>query len=282
MLKIVSLFVVIAAAFPVMAQDVSNQFQYNELLLRGNFKGLEEHLKAWKKAEPKNPELYVGYFNYYVRRNLTFKQELIQEGGRTFLANRPQYNEADVYTGIALLDKGIALAPQRIDMRWGKIELLMEIRDYKAASEAIIAVLEVSKKTKGRWLKRDTPVKNGEEYVLEYLIRFYGAMVDAASDASLSSLQKCGDVQIALYPKDVVGYNFAALACMLSMRADDALPYLLKAESLDGSDYLILLNLGRVYRMLSQKENAVKYFKQVIAKGDAMQRQAAQEMLNEM
>ena len=69
---------------------------------------------------------------------------------------------------------------------------------------------------------------------------------------------------------------------MLSMSADDALPYLLKAESLDGSDYLILLNLGRVYRMLSQKENAVKYFKQVIAKGDAMQRQAAQEMLNEM
>jgi tetratricopeptide (TPR) repeat protein len=269
-----------AAAFPLMAQNGGNQSRYLELLRNGDFKGLEQHLKNWEHAEPENPELYIGYFNYYVRRNLEYKQDLIKEGRRMFMGNRPIYQKDDVYKGIEFLDKGIALAPKRIDMRWGKIEMLMEISDYNAASDAIITVLTISKKTKGRWFKGNTSVKDGEKYVLEYLMRFYRTLADIISFDAYSALQKCSDVLIALYPKNIDGYNFAALACMFSQRAEDALPYLLKAETLDKNDCIILLNIGRTYKMLSQKENAAKYFKRVISKGNSEERRVAEKMLN--
>jgi hypothetical protein len=67
MKKILGLLIVFFIVHFGFGQDYQAEFQ-KYIQLNDTTKQLEE-LKEWKKANPKDPELFVGYFNYHIMKS---------------------------------------------------------------------------------------------------------------------------------------------------------------------------------------------------------------------
>ena len=63
MKKSIVLFFILLVSFRIFADYKS---EYDNLLSARNLEGIAALLPKWEKAEPKNPELYIAYFNYYL------------------------------------------------------------------------------------------------------------------------------------------------------------------------------------------------------------------------
>ena len=92
-------------------------------------------LTKWKSENPNDAELYTSYFNYHFMKsrqeilvmstnepngeNLVLKDSLNQTAG--FLGSEIHYDQTEFNKGLNIIDKGIELYPDRLDMRFGKI-----------------------------------------------------------------------------------------------------------------------------------------------------------------
>lgn len=255
--------------------------EYLKLLKAEKFDKLDAYLSDWEKKEPKDPELYIARFNYYVNRKKHNGTGVITHAGETFMAARTLYDPADIRTGLSYLDKGLKIAPGRIDMHWGKIAILLENDNYAGVKNEICTVLDKTKANNGKWiLSGDTPVSGGEDYIFDYLIQFYGGYLEHSDEECLGYLKTCAEKQVKLFPKNIYGHNFLGLAYLYSDKPKDALRAFSAAEKLDDNDCIIKLNIARAYAQLKDAVNTERYCNIVIKNGDNRQGQAARQILD--
>jgi tetratricopeptide (TPR) repeat protein len=279
------LFLVVILQFCLLNVFADGKYQekYLELLRDGNFDALKLLLEEWEKAEPKNPEMFIGYFNYYVNSGAEKVTEVFSDGGRQFMGSRTRYNNEDVYKGIQYLDRGLAAAPDRLDMYWGKIEILMAINDFAKAGDTLYDLIGLSPKHNNKWrLANNQPVQNGREYFLDYINRYFTRCTDQNTEDSMNAAKRCSEREIEVYPKSTYGYNNLAVYYVYSDKIQDALNTLLKAETVNGKDGIILLNIGRMYIELDNKAKAREYFNKVLKIGTPQEKQGAEYFLGQL
>jgi tetratricopeptide (TPR) repeat protein len=244
-------------------------------------------LEKWEKTEPANPEVYIAYFNYYC--NLDAKESVAtgeMPDGSYGLYSTWEYNKNNVYEGIKYLDKALPLLPNRLDMYWGKMEALLAIEDYKAAGETLSALIEISPEYNDSWaLGGGRPVNDGEvdgeRYFLDYINRYYSAFLNEPSGEAANALTSCAGRQIKTYPESTYAYNMLAVYYIYQNSYETALEYLLMAEKADGSDCIVLLNIGRLYAETGNNAEAKAYLNKVITAGDAEEQDTARYYLDE-
>jgi tetratricopeptide (TPR) repeat protein len=279
------LFLVVILQFCLLNVFADGKYheKYLELLQAGNFDELKLLLAEWEKAEPKNPEMFIGYFNYYVRSGAENVTEVFSDGGRQFLGSRIQYNNENVYTGIQYLDRGLAAAPDRLDMYWGKIEMLMEINDFAKAGDTLYDLIGLSPKYNKKWrLANNRSVPDGKEYFLEYINRYFTRCTDKNTEDSMNVAKRCSEREIEVYPKNTYGYNNLAIYYVYSDNTQEALKTLLRAETVNGKDCIILLNIGRLYIGLDNKDKAREYFNKVLKIGTPEEKRGAEYFLGQL
>src|SRR5688572_1814493 len=66
-ITITTAFILTALIAP--GQDYAKQFK--DLSTKKDTSGQAKVLNAWAVASPKDPELFIAYFNYYVRKSMT-------------------------------------------------------------------------------------------------------------------------------------------------------------------------------------------------------------------
>jgi tetratricopeptide (TPR) repeat protein len=204
---------------------------------------LYKHLQKWEKKEPYNPEMFIAFFNYYA-----FKDS-------------PQDNNADILKAVDYLDRGLSIAPNRLDMRFGKIYTLTDNKYYIEAGNELYTTLEMSKKINNDWLWADNgKVEDGEAYFLNGISRYYDSWLGAQTEESLEQTKRCAEKQIELYPETRTSPYFN-LAVYYSIKEQDqvSLQYLFQAETVNPNDCLILANIGRTYTAMNDKEKAREY-----------------------
>jgi predicted Zn-dependent protease len=269
---------VLAACGSYPAAPENYREQYLELFENGRLHELPDLLEKWEKSEPENPEVYIGYFNYYC--NLDASESTVMgemPDGRYGLYAKLEYNKNNVYKGITYLDKGLSYAPNRLDMYWGKIELLFEIEDVKAAGDALAALIEISPNYNNSWvLGGGRTVRDGEAYFLNYLNRYYSIFLNDPQGEAANAILNCATRQIKIYPENTYAYNVLAVYYIDQNDFETALGHLLAAEKADGTDCIVLLNIGRLYAELQNNTAAKEYFDKVIEIGDADEQDAAQ------
>jgi tetratricopeptide (TPR) repeat protein len=269
-------FVLAACGSSPVAQENYRE-QYRELLENRRFDELPDLLEKWERSEPENPEVYIGYFNYHCNLGASESAAMGEmPDGSYGVYTKREYNKRNVYEGITYLDKGLSYAPNRLDMYWGKIELLFEIEDFKAAGETLAALIEISPNYNDSWvLGGGRMVDDGEAYFLDYVNRYYGILLDASSDEAATALINGATQQIKSYPENTFAYNVLAVHYIYQEDFETALGYLRAAEKVDGTDCIILLNIGRLYAELQDGDAAKEYFDKVIKIGDADEQDAA-------
>jgi tetratricopeptide (TPR) repeat protein len=255
-----------------------DQSRYEELLKRGQYEELEAHLNEWETRDPENPELYIGWFNYYLNlgrsSGIALEQRSDAPEGTSmalsdpetgeivgYMFERTSYDPEMISLAISYLNRGLELAPDRLDMHFGKIHILQEIGDFGTESEALVAALETSVRIENAWYWSNyEKVDEGRRFLLNNIQDYYQAWFSDGSDAAVQAIRRAAGRQMELYPSHPYAYNNLAISYLIRNELNEALPLLLSAETLDPQDYIIINNIARVYYNLGDWENARGYF----------------------
>ena len=279
--------------------DKKYQETYTDLFNAGKYDELFNHLQLWENREPENPEMFIAYFNYFIARDKFSGVSIDTErkgSGPTmeitdsqsgeivgYLNDSVQYNTEDILTAVGYLDRGLGITPNRLDMRFGKIHILNEIGYYKMAGDELFAALEISKKINNNWLwSGNEEIENGESFFINSIQDYYSLWLSTAKEEAFAQIKLCTEKQIELYPEYIQAYNVLAIYYLVNRQFQEGLRYLLQAEKIDPNDCIVLVNIGRTYLNMNNKEKAEEYFKRVLEIGNEQDRQYAQYFLNQL
>lgn len=259
---------------------------YERLLKEGKLEELSALLAAWEREDSRNPEVYIAYFNYYLRTGMHsgISIDAYLKDPRNELALRdPKTNEIAGYIndgtwyekeacdrGLEYLNRGLALAPDRLDMHFGQIHVLGQIGEYGLGSERLIELLRRSRVNGNKWLwsNGESVTEDGEAMLLDSVNDYYGLWLRVRTADSLKAAEAASAEQVRLYPRSLYGYNIMGVVNGIRGNLGEALGWYLKAEELDGKDYIVLNNIAYCYEQLSEIDNAIGYYRKMEALGN--------------
>ena len=298
MKKSIVLFFILLVSFRIFADYKS---EYDNLLSARNLEGIAALLPKWEKAEPKNPELYIAYFNYYLLKGQrsthsldTYKKDnsnslaLVDQKTNKiagYLNNNIWYEKEDVDKALSYLEKGLKFGKNRLDMYFGRIHILGEIGEYEKQSQKIIEVLKLGKQINHKWLwsmNEVIPSSKSEHFFLISINEYYKALLQKSEPKTFLAAEKACVAQLKLYPKDVEVHNYLALAYIGQGKIQEALNVLLKADKLAKEDYTILFNMASCYETLKQYDKAKECYLRIKKNPDKQVQDMADQKLSEL
>jgi tetratricopeptide (TPR) repeat protein len=285
-LAFIVLFISRNGIMELTAQSNSTDYKriYMDLLNDNRLDELFTLLQKWETAENENPEMYIAWFNYYIRLGSSSGIAMGRmEDGRYGIYDQKNYLEENVYKGIEYLDKGLVYSKNRLDMYFGKISILNQINDYQKAGEEVIKLLQLSSEIKNVWLwTNNVSVADGEHVFVNSLGDYYGVWINAGTEISLEQLKICTTNQIELYPQYIGAYNYLSIYYLINNDYNIAIQYLEKALTINGNDCVILINLGRAYISIGNNTKAKECFNKVLLVGNEDDKEYAQLYLNRL
>lgn len=257
--------------------------EFNALAQKKDTIAQEAMLKKWEKNGSNDPDFYVAAFNYHFFRarkevlrlgnDPSGKESLALEDkeGNTagYLGSSITYDDAEVKKAIRYIDKGISKFPDRLDLRFGKIFLLGETKDYGPFTKDIVAVIGHSAKIKNSWMwKKGKPLDDPEEFMLASVQDYVVTLYNTGDDTLLNNMLEIATAVLQYYPDHVESLSNASIVHMIREEPKKALELLLRAEKLEPKDAVVLGNIAQAYVMSGDKVNALKYYEMVIAFGN--------------
>ncbi len=272
---------------------------YLDLMDREEYEDLSALLEDWEKDFPKDPEMFIAWFNYYLNRNVSSGMSLQENPPPSgehlaitdpdtgeimgYMCDSTTYDPEDTGMAIARLNRGLALAPDRLDMHFGKIHILQEIGDYATEAEALMACLSRSAENGNAWLwSRNEPLEEGFSFLVNNIQDYYSLWLNVGSDETLDALKEVSSLQMDLYPDHVYAYNNIAFSFLLRGSLEEGLAYLLQAEELNPDDVIVLNNIALCYVNLDDRESARRYFERLLDYPDEVERAYVEERLKNL
>ena len=292
---IVALFLFIGLFQSINGQDFKAQF--TEQFNKKDFEKQEKILQTWEKTNPKDPELYVSYFNFYFNksRNETLslttkpisKESIVltkenDDKAVAYIGSQVSFDKKNFDKGISYIDKGIEKFPNRLDMRFGKIYTIGQIEDYKTFTSEIVKTIDYSNVNKNQWIwidnkSLDEPKKFMLNAVQDYIVQLFDA-----GDEYVGNIKTIAETVLKHYPDSVENLSNLAIYYLITKDFDNALVPLLKAEKIAPTDFIVLNNIAFCYYNKGDKTNAVKYYNLVVKYGDEGAKAQAKEKLTEL
>lgn len=273
---------IILLAFGLMFPMVYSQnflSEFEKYHKENNLEKQEEILQKWEQNSPKDAELFTSFFNYYVSKARSEKVALSKEkidskdaveierkedGEIAYLGTKIFFDEEILGKGIAKIDEGIKLFPNRLDMRFGKIYILGQNRNWKNFTNEIIKVVEQSAKNKNAWTwTNNQPLKNAKERMLSSIQDYQVQLYNTENDELLVNMWEIADAVLKYYPNDIRSYNNKAMSYIILGEYDKGLEILLKAEKIAPNDEIVLSNIARVYELKGEKQKEEIYRKKI-------------------
>lgn len=275
----------------------NNYFEQFRICLEENDTLQQKYiLKDWEKFNDKDPELYTAYINHYYTKAKTIYLSLEDTptheeslkvtdslGNVKHLNERIAFNHQVVDQGLAYIDKGILLFPNRLDMRFGKIYVLKKVGRYNEFTQEVIKAINHSDVIKNQWTWADNkPVPNAKNYFLSSIQNYVLDLYDTQNDDLLDNMKMISETVLRYYPAHVESYSNIAVVFLHKKDPDKALKYLLIAEQMNSKDTIILSNIAKAYVMKGDKPNAIKYYELVKKYGDSDMQNFANEQITEL
>ncbi len=281
-------------SFSIHAQNYYEQF--HNYFQNGTEKEQLDVLTEWENKAPNDAELYTCLFNFYFQKS---KDEIVVlNSGQPpkdeevlilrdstnnvagFIGSKINYDESTLKQAFESIDKGIKLFPNRLDMRFGKIYALGQIKDWNNFTKEIIKTIHYSAQNKNKWTwtynqERD----NGEDFFLTCLQDYQNQLYSTMDDALLSNMQDIAQAVLKHYPTHVESLSNMSIGYLVSKQYDKALVPLLKAEEINPNDYIVLSNIAYAYKEMGETEKAIRYYSMVLQLGDEQLKEQAEQAL---
>ena len=278
----------------------TNKQLFNDLVSKKDTVGQLQLLEKWEKTDKDDPELFVAYFNYFVRKS---KKEILTLGQNpkgedvlqimdqdttkkepvAFMYGDTYYDPDLLSKGFDWINKGIEKHPNRLDMRFGKIYMFGQLEEYEKFTTEIIKTIDYSSVNKNKWTWADSkPLDDPKEFMLSSIQNYQLQLYNTENDDLLDNMKRIAETVLKYYPDHVESLSNISIVFMLKKQYEKALEPLLKAEKLNPKDYIVLSNIAQAYKLKGDKKNAIKYYELTLKHGDDQAKKYAQGQIDEL
>ena len=250
---------------------------FTRAMQKGDTTNMRVILEKWEKVSPEDPELATSYFNYYnllsQNSSLYLSTDSTSDGDQFLLADstgkrvgslseKTSYSDSYINKGLVIIDKAIIKFPDRLDMRFGKIYVLGQLKRWADFTTEIIKAVNRSAINKNKWKwTENKPYAGGEKAFLGSLQGYQNDLYNTQNDSLLTNMQDIAQAVLKYYPNDVQSLSNISIGYIVNNKCEKALTYLLRAEKIAPHDPVILSNLSAAYVKMGNKEKAAEYFK---------------------
>lgn len=299
-IKMKSIFLILLLTFslPGKAQNFKEQF-FNYLKKKDTTEA-KKVATLWEAQQPNDAELYVAWFNYYT---LTSMKEVVR------LENKPQgdqyltitdkdttkkepvgymfsemvYVPSILNKGFHYIDIGIQKFPLRLDMRFGKIYILGQTKDYATFTQNIITTINYASTIKNKWTwTNNEPLKDSEKFLLDAVQDYSVQLYQTGDDSLLSNMSEIAEAVLKYYPNHVQSLSNLSISYMVRGDFDRALEPLIKASKVAPKDPIVLSNIAYCYYQKGDKPKATEYYKLTAKYGEGEVQDFANQRLLEL
>ena len=251
-------------------------------------------LEQWEAEYPEDPELFTSYFNYYFFKarteELLFEDDISSEKvyvrryGESLedknLVSNIYYDSTAIIRAFEKIDEGISLHPNRLDMRFGKIFALGQLKDWEAFASTIIQTIEYSAENDNNWIwSNDEVYEGGEEAFLAEVIFYQTVLYNTGNDDLLIHMALIGEAILQYYP-DNVENQLNLPMIYYSVRAFDRGINLLSEQIKENpDDYLLLGKIAEGYKFKEDYEQAIEYYSKMMELGDERAKEYANQQI---
>lgn len=292
----------LAITFVALATGTLNAQQewfdkYKKLLNDGDTIALKDCICRWEKAEPNSPDVIAAWYNYYVKRAMeevlslsTVKpadgeQYLELQNDTTketagYLYGQTEYNDKLMQAAYAKIDEGIRKYPDRIDLPFGKVHMLLKQGLYDDALSQLSKVIERSKTNRNQWLwTLNKPFADGKEFLIDTMQDYFNQLLDINDNKPAYELN---EMVLAAYPEDIrFRSNKASLLAMKGNYAE-ALPLFASIHKDAPEDDIVAFNLAICYEKTGDKKNAIANYQPLANSKNADIATAARQALRSL
>jgi tetratricopeptide (TPR) repeat protein len=270
--------------------------EFDKVFKENDTAGQRKLLHNWQKANPRDAELFIAWFNYYF---FSSRKEVIALTDSTnepaslaitdssglqvgYLTEDFDYDSNALDKAFRCIDTGINTWPARLDMRLGKIYALGHIQRYEAYTNEIVNTIEAASQLKNKWVwTNNQPLEDPERFLLgtiqNYVVQLYNA-----GDDQLNRMRRIAQAILKYYPKHVESLSNLAITYGVQGDYEKALDALLQAEKIMPRDVIVLNNIATMYERKGDKLNAIRYFELTAKHGDEETKNAAVKKLKEL
>ncbi len=275
------------------SQDFAQQFK--TLSAKKDTAGQAKILSDWAVASPNDPELFIAYFNYYVRKSMSEvisldstqkdNQALVVTDTGTgkpvaYLNASTRYESDILQKGFDFIDRGLALHPARLDMRFGKIYMLGKAENYPAFTSEIVAAIDYGIEINNVWLwEKGKPLEDPKVFFLRALQDYIMTLYNTGQDDLLPNMREISEAVLSHYPDHVESLSNIALTYLITGAYENALSYLSKAEQLAPQDIIVLNNIAEACKRKGDKQNAIVYYEKIIRYGNKEEKEDARQRI---
>lgn len=225
-------------------------------------------IEDWQRLYPNDAEIYSLRANlafmYAYQSLVALETELPHNVGQYFtvkdkddttkiagyMFSKIVLDEEKINQTIDILTEGISKFPDRMDLRKGKISILVEAKMWDALAADVIDVIRHSSVNKNRWrTSLDQKVQDGYYDMFETVQSNFGILVDYDE---LELAEEIVDAALKYYPKDPVFLSDKAAFHYFRGDLESALKLYKKASKADPSDMLIKQNIEILEYQLKQ------------------------------
>ena len=297
MKKIIFIF----AGFLLLLNQMKSQTlpeQFNDLMSKNDTIAQLKFLEKWEQTDKNDPELYISYFNFYYNRSMKkiVRIEKTPRGKNSYpildsLTKKPvgyMYNDIIINPevigkGLRYIDSGIEKFPSRLDMRFGKVYVFGEMKEYDNFTREIISAIDYSRVINNSWLWKDNkPPDEPMNFMLSNIQSYQVQLYNTGKDSLLWDMLLIAKEVLKYYPDNMESLSNLAIVYMLQKEYENAIEILLKAEKNAPNDYVIMSNLAQAYKLKGDKKNSIKYYEQVTRFGDNIAKQYARDQIKEL
>jgi tetratricopeptide (TPR) repeat protein len=278
------------------SQDFKKKFE--GMIAEHDTAGVRTLLLKWNEQRPKDPELFIAWFNYYTRKSMmeivTLSKEeqagenlvITDTGGNNvvgYMGSTQRYDSAVLQLGLDKIDTGISLYPNRLDMRFGKVYMLGEEEQYASYTNEIVKAINYGQQINNSWLWTDgKPQKDAQQFLLNTVQGYVSELYDKNDNSLLPYIRQIAEAVLKYYPDNVESLSDVAVTYLIPGDVDKALPYLLRAEKLSPKDVIVLGNIATTYTRKKDTADAKKYYNKMVEYGDSDQVEFAKEQIKSL
>ena len=213
------------------AQSYSDAF--DEAFSRDDITAQREALKLWQREAPEDVNLFIARYNFFANQAMG--------------QNPNQVSASLADSALMAIEDGIAHFPDRLDLRFGKIYFLGELRMWDAFVDEIGRAMDYSVQIDHHWLYPNVPGIADT------------ARLSAADTLVVRQIQGLAKRVVQLFPGDFPNTYMLALSHLILNENDKAYRYLVRAEKLSSTSKPLLWSLVKVCRKLGKAAQAEEY-----------------------
>ena len=252
MKRIASFLLITLCIGSMHAQSYSDLF--DEAFRLGDARGQRQALELWQQEAPNDVNLYIARYNFYANRAMGETPDVIVA---------PLADSA-----LVAIEEGISQFPDRLDLRFGKIYFLGQLRRWDAFAREIGRTMDYSVQIGHRWSYPNVPDDMMEgllvEGLVDYMVEMFVNIADTAHLTAADTLmarriQGVAKRTVQLFPGDFPSTYMLALSHLMLGESDKAYKYLMRAEGLDSTSVPLIKSLIKVCRLLGKNAQAKEY-----------------------